>query len=396
MEHSDAMAVRRDEGIAEFSAEQVKLQVNKIQHLMTAVMVKDEHYGTIPGTPKPTLYKAGAEKLSLIFRLAPDYEIAQTDLSGDHREYRVTCTMRHITSGQIVGQGVGMCSSRESKYRYRHGEGEDTGNPVPKAYWEKRDQSLLGGKGFSAKKNENGQWMIHARSAERVEHPDIADTFNTILKMAKKRAHVDAVLTATAASDIFAQDLEDMPDVGIVSSPPLKTAKPPEKEGVTSGEEGSYGSDDVDMTLVGRIEEILRQEVIHRPDGTRTFVDGKRQEWFASAGNEATRKAIAELIGRLVGETPEQGAKLKRGRPAGSKNKAPGQQEIGAGPSYAPTGGTEPFSLASCQSRMEAAVKFGGIDALDATWTALKTEFASQGGVDEWEVLVAEYERLRN
>jgi len=35
---------------------------------------------------------------------------------------------------------------------------------------------------------------------------------NTILKMAKKRAQVDAVITATAASDIFTQDIEDLPD----------------------------------------------------------------------------------------------------------------------------------------------------------------------------------------
>jgi hypothetical protein len=33
-----------------------------------------------------------------------------------------------------------------------------------------------------------------------------------VLKMAKKRAHVDAVLTATVASDIFTQDVEDMPE----------------------------------------------------------------------------------------------------------------------------------------------------------------------------------------
>jgi hypothetical protein len=38
-----------------------------------------------------------------------------------------------------------------------------------------------------------------------------ADVANTILKMAKKRAQVDAVITATAASDIFTQDIEDLP-----------------------------------------------------------------------------------------------------------------------------------------------------------------------------------------
>jgi hypothetical protein len=35
---------------------------------------------------------------------------------------------------------------------------------------------------------------------------------NTVLKMAKKRAQIDLTLTATAASDVFTQDIEDMPD----------------------------------------------------------------------------------------------------------------------------------------------------------------------------------------
>jgi hypothetical protein len=39
-----------------------------------------------------------------------------------------------------------------------------------------------------------------------------ADVANTILKMAKKRAQIDMTLTATAASDVFEQDLEDLTD----------------------------------------------------------------------------------------------------------------------------------------------------------------------------------------
>jgi hypothetical protein len=38
-----------------------------------------------------------------------------------------------------------------------------------------------------------------------------ADVANTILKMADKRAYVAMSLLATAASDIFTQDLEDLP-----------------------------------------------------------------------------------------------------------------------------------------------------------------------------------------
>jgi hypothetical protein len=43
----------------------------------------------------------------------------------------------------------------------------------------------------------------------RVDNPDLADTFNTVLKMADKRALIAAVLNGTAASDVFTQDVED-------------------------------------------------------------------------------------------------------------------------------------------------------------------------------------------
>jgi hypothetical protein len=76
---------------------------------------------------------------------------------------------------------------------------------VPSKYWETRDRSLLGGDRFVPKKKD-GKWVI----LERVEHDNPADYFNTVLKIAKKRAHVDAILTATAASDIFTQDAEDI------------------------------------------------------------------------------------------------------------------------------------------------------------------------------------------
>lgn len=188
-------------------------QVVLIQDVMARVMKLDEHYGTIPGTKKPSLYKAGAEKLSLTFRLAPAYEVLPKELPNGHREYYVKCTLTHIPTGKIFGEGVGACSTMEGKYRFRTGEVEFTGQDVPKDFWKERDIKLIGGKGFSTKKNpDTGKWEI-VRAGEKVEHDNPADYYNTVLKMAKKRAHVDAVLTATAASDIFTQDVEDMPEV---------------------------------------------------------------------------------------------------------------------------------------------------------------------------------------
>lgn len=213
MENAIAIAERYDMTEGAMTPATVVNQVQLIQHVMEKVMKDGEHYGVIPGCgKKPSLLKAGAEKLSLTFRLAPAYTITQTDLTGGHREYYVKCTLTHIPTGKVFGEGVGACSTMEGKYRFRTGEVEFTDKEVPKEYWTSRDQKLIGGKGFSTKKNDSGKWMV-VRAGDKVEHDNPADYYNTVLKMAKKRAHVDAVLTATAASDIFTQDIEDMPEV---------------------------------------------------------------------------------------------------------------------------------------------------------------------------------------
>lgn len=182
---------------------EVTNQVQLIQQVMAGVMKADEHYGIIPGTKKPSLYKAGAEKLCLVFRLQPDYEIIEKVREERFIAYTVRCTLTHIPTGKIWATGVGSCNVREAKYRYRS---QDTGRPVPSKYWEMRDNKILGGPQYEAKKRD-GKWTI----VEQIEHDNPWDYDNTLIKMACKRAMVAATLNATAASDIFTQDLEDMP-----------------------------------------------------------------------------------------------------------------------------------------------------------------------------------------
>src|SRR6266516_4822053 len=115
------------------SVSSIKHQVQVIQQVMKDVMVDGTHYGKIPGTDKPTLLKAGAEKLSLTFRLAPTYAITKNELGNGHREIEVKCTLTHIPSQTVFGEGVGSCSTMESKYRYRNvADYELTGEPIPK------------------------------------------------------------------------------------------------------------------------------------------------------------------------------------------------------------------------------------------------------------------------
>ena len=201
---------------APLTVQQVLLHVSLIQQIMAAAMKEGEHYGRIPGCgDKPTLLKPGAEKLCLTFRLAPSYEVEERQHERGHREYRVTATLTSIMTQARIGQGVGSCTTLENKYRFRTGAAEVTDRAVPRAYWDLRQedpakaQELIGGKGFTVKKVDGQGWMI-AKGGEKVEHDNPADHYNTVLKMAKKRALVDAVLTSTAASDIFTQDLEEI------------------------------------------------------------------------------------------------------------------------------------------------------------------------------------------
>jgi len=244
VERSESYIVGVDDAM---STERLLEQVALIQRVMNSVMTDGEHYGIIPGTGKkcpdckgqnkeckkckgtgiigkPSLLKPGAEKLCFTFRMDPEFDVEilpiQHKIPG-HREYRIKCTLFSINSGQRLGSGVGSASTMESKWRFRTGPKELTDKPVPKEYWDNRDsdpkkaQEILGGKGFSTAKGEDKKWYI-AIQGEKVENDNIADVYNTVLKVGKKRALVDAVLTCTAASDCFTQDIEDLVDNGVI------------------------------------------------------------------------------------------------------------------------------------------------------------------------------------
>lgn len=171
----------------------IKAQVNLIQEVMKGVMKSDVHYGIIPGCKKPTLYKPGAEKLAATFRLSIDPEIE--DLSThDEIRYRIKTRIRSMASGGDIGCGVGECSSNEEKYMWRKAVCEEEFEETPE---DRRREKWASGR--------NGAYKI------KQVRTSVADIANTILKMAKKRSFIDGILTCTAASDIFEQDLEDLP-----------------------------------------------------------------------------------------------------------------------------------------------------------------------------------------
>jgi hypothetical protein len=226
-----------------FSVSDIRKRTNAVQEIMRGVMKEGTHFGTIPGTPKPSLWKAGAEVLCMTFRLAPmlDSRVVADDLDSE-RPYTATkrdgsvvqgttfgffeveaiCTI-HSFNGEVLSRCSARCNNREAKYR-----------------------SL-----------------------------SLFEIRNTILKMAEKRAFVSAVLMTTAASDIFTQDLEDLPEL-IEQVPPKPLRENPKPTHPTIGKAGQG-------------------------------LTPKREAWLFRAATEAnlSKEALEHCLGHLRTAAPE-------------------------------------------------------------------------------------------
>lgn len=207
--------VNNNEQTSLMTVENIKNRIIKIKQLYKEVLILDQDYGRIPGTKRDTLLKPGSEKLNMMFQLINKVDKENiTNLENNHREYIITIGLYHKNTGVLWGQGVGSCSTLESKYRYRYGEGEIIG-PVTKEYWNHKNNETLQEyynkypnlKNAITKKTDVG-WKFMKRG-EKIDNPDIADVYNTVYKMAYKRALVSATIASTGVSDIFTQDAED-------------------------------------------------------------------------------------------------------------------------------------------------------------------------------------------
>jgi hypothetical protein len=246
-DNSMALAAQADAPIiqrnvrAEISA--AKEQIAAMELCFQELLTDKIDFTRIPGTDKPTLLKPGAEILCKIFHLVtgePEF-IGQTE-DWEHGIFSYTIRMPLIDAltGEVKAYGIGEANSREKKYRYRRAA-----------------------KG----------------STEQIEDPDPADKINTLIKMASKRALVDAVLKATAASRVFTQDLEDFE--------------------VLTGQFESASTKQIDFIrkLVGRMDET---EAMHMISGMVGYEVAKYAD--------IRRKDASSLIDKLQHTAPKSGA----------------------------------------------------------------------------------------
>jgi hypothetical protein len=271
----DALEIAQPQSLQCLAVEQLAGHIESVRQIQAQVMRKDHHYGTIPGCgDKPTLFKAGAELVLMTFQIHLT-DIVVEDLSTDDEiRYRVK-TVGATPDGVVRGIGIGEASTSEEKYKWRRSVSDAEYDQTPAS--RRREKH-----GYDRKKRQ-------AYTTKQVR-TNPADSANTILKMAKKRSYVDLTLTATAASEVFTQDVEDQP-LARRGTPPPKS-RPADLTG------GFQDNKPAENLACGKVEAVTEERTGTGGNGPWTlwgiWVNGEVHKTFKDEMAERARAAEAD------------------------------------------------------------------------------------------------------
>ncbi len=301
---SEELVVRESQGTSLVSVAQIKERLTQVQQLMATAMVQGDDYGVIPGTgSKPTLLKAGAEKLAMMFQFDAQFETEKKLDDDGHLTIETKCILYHAPTGNRLGSANAVCSTHEAKYAYRKSQRRcpACGN----AAIIKGKEEYGGGwvcfkkKGGCGQKYDDHDTDITKQPEGEVANDRLADSYNTVIRMAEKRAYVAAIRIVTACSSIFDED------------PDMKGEKPHDQVyPITDDAGGGYSPPMTPATTKAKSK--------HPGDDLPDWVDRRKlNDWdvrITSCGSVEELKEVWQAIvheGRLPGvfETDQGPAK---------------------------------------------------------------------------------------
>lgn len=309
--------------LAEFTGEMeaIRSGTDRIAAIYKNLLRADIDYGVIPGTKNPSLLQPGAERLAMIARLVPQHQqrILTVAHAGHPDELVVhTTTLLHFESldGPVKGSAVASCSSYEERYRWRTKERECPkcgkpsiikGNPQYAPRTHGREGSVLPGYdqgGWLCWKKKDGCGATFAdndlgvtgQAAGKVENEEPHALINTLVQISAKRGFVGAVRHTLGITDLFTQDIEDIPgfqpaeatppapsEVTARAATPRETPRPaPQPAPVASGTAATFTG-----------------PVMATPDGLRSTPKGKVLAFAIKVGSS---KHNVELWGAAAAE----------------------------------------------------------------------------------------------
>lgn len=178
-----------------------------LQTMVKETLVRDIDYGRIPGTLQDSLYDPGASAIVGSFSCYfGERRIIKLEDSAEKIVVCIEVPIISRTTQQTVGSGIGAASTLETKYKYRW-----VSNPKEWGY----DEGAI--KTFKTKPGKDAASLEY-----RIPNPEHSELLNTIVKMASKRAEVDAAAGLPGVASVLRH---------IFSGKPFRKGKaPPEEE----------------------------------------------------------------------------------------------------------------------------------------------------------------------
>lgn len=281
MEERKELAIRGTQSyIEDIDIAQVKSTMDKIkqfQHVVMSTLEEGQDYGRIAGINKPILFKSGAEKLMMLMGLRTEFDIIDStrDFQNGFFQYQVKC--RVLRGDTVITEGLGSCNTKEARYARRWMS--ERGLP------EGLDKNML------PKREREGKYGKYTEYLIPNEDPYTLD--NTVLKMAKKRALIDAALHVGSLSSIVTQDLEDFVDEPELQ--PVARREPARQQRQEPRQEKQEGDDKVSTAQLKMIHAIMNK-LEFDAETARAI---SKQMFGKESSKDLTKNEASQLIDRL-------------------------------------------------------------------------------------------------
>lgn len=209
---------------AAFDVDKAKQRLDLVQKFFKAVMHEEEDFGpAYPGSKAIILYRSGGDKLcqflGVVQRPKVEARIEHWALEGGlpFFHFEIVSELVSLRTGQVVAVGMGSCNSREVKYRYRTADRVCPKCDKPFIRRSNYPDQRSGKKGWYCWQKPGGcnakfdadDESITKQEAGRVENTEIADLHHTILRVAKKRANGDSIITISRAIGFMVAAVKD-------------------------------------------------------------------------------------------------------------------------------------------------------------------------------------------
>lgn len=173
------------------SVQDRRIELDLLQSMVKGILKKGTDFGRIPGTPADSLWEPGAMQIISAFNCYPGQRrILQLKDESDKLVVIVEVPVISRTTQEVMATGVGAASTLETKYKYR--------------WFNKADARQMGydDTALASLKQRDGKG---GNVEYRVPNPEHGELLNTILKMASKRAEVDAAESLPGVASVLRQ-----------------------------------------------------------------------------------------------------------------------------------------------------------------------------------------------